>query len=322
MSGKPLVRLCVVTLLGGAVACGCGAGAPTTSASARILYVSGAANLGVRTIRADGSGLLVLTTHPRAGELPAWVDHGRAISFSASDGGLWVAPTSGGAARRVARVSDDSTLSPSGKKVATVAGHLTITDSHGRTLRSVPLELDGGDGFDSPESTAWTPDERRVAFQVLSSDCVGRIVVVDLASGRIQTIRARLDRQRSARVVSRRPHARVRRHAVTLVLPGGSVCEPCRRERQNPARPGRVVLRMVPGRPARRIRADDGYRCRPWSGKHLRRSGHRRYRTSDRSRAVDLRARLVARQSAPRLLRRRRHLRRPPRGRHEAPHAT
>lgn len=190
-SGKLLARLCVVTLLGGAVASGCGAGATSTSASARLVYVSGATNLGVRTIRADGSGLLVLTTHPPSGELPAWVDRGRAISFSGSDGGLWLMPSSGGAARRVARISDYSTLSPSGRKVAVVAGRLTITDSRGRTLRSVSLKLGGGDGFNSPESSAWSPDERRVAFQVLSSDCIGHIVVVDLVSGRIHTIRAR-----------------------------------------------------------------------------------------------------------------------------------
>jgi Tol biopolymer transport system component len=192
---KALARLCVAALIVGAVVSGCG-GATRTPTNTRILYVSGPTNLGVRTIGLDGSRLRILTTHPPAGDLPTWVEHGHAISFWGSDEGLWLMPSSGGSARRVARVSDYSTLSPSGTKVAVVNGPLTITDSNGRTLRRYPLKLRGEEGFDSPEHAAWAPNERRVAFQLLgdftsTGDEPGRLLVVDLASGRIHTIRAR-----------------------------------------------------------------------------------------------------------------------------------
>jgi Tol biopolymer transport system component len=192
---KAFVCLCVATLIVGAVAAGCSGGATRARTSARILYVSGATNLGVRTIGVDGSRLRILTANPPAGDLPTWVERGRAISFWGSDEGLWLMPSSGGSARRVARVSDYSTLSPSATKVAVVAGRLTITDSNGRTLRRYPLKLRGVDGFNSPEQTAWAPNERRVAFQVLgetdTGDEPGRLLVVDLASGRVHTIRVR-----------------------------------------------------------------------------------------------------------------------------------
>src|SRR5436305_6705186 len=191
-----VVRLCVSALLVGAVISGCGGGATRTQTNPRILYVSGSTNLGVRTIGLDGSRPRILTANPPAGDLPAWVEHGRAISFWGSDEGLWLMPSSGGSARRVARVSDYSTLSPSGTKVAVVNSALRITDSNGRTLRRYPLKLRGEEGFDSPEHAAWAPNERHVAFQLLgdftsTGDEPGRLLVVDLASGRIHTIRVR-----------------------------------------------------------------------------------------------------------------------------------
>ena len=188
---------CLVALIVCGLVSSCGGTSATTnsrSASARILYVSGATNLGVRTIGADGNGLRLLTAHAPAGNEAAWVARGRAVSFWASDEGLWLMTSSGGWPRRVARASDYSTLSPSGTKVAIVAGNLTIADSHLHVLRRYRLKLHGADSFNSPEQTAWSPDERRVAFQVLGEDSAGdepgRLLVVDLASGHIVTIRA------------------------------------------------------------------------------------------------------------------------------------
>jgi hypothetical protein len=128
------IPLCLAALVAAAAVGSTKARGRETAAGGRIVFVSGPTNLAVRTINADGTGLAVLTQPRPGGDSPTWVEQGRAITFAGADGGLWVMRPNGDAARRVARASDSSSLSPSGRRVAilTDAGNLKIARPDGR----------------------------------------------------------------------------------------------------------------------------------------------------------------------------------------------
>jgi Tol biopolymer transport system component len=186
------IPLCLAALVGSAPVGSTKAGGRETAAGGRIVFVSGPTNLAVRTINADGTGLAVLTQPRPGGHSPTWVEQGRAIAFAGADGGLWVMRPSGDAARRVARASDSSSLSPSGRRVAilTDAGNLKIARPDGRTLRLVRLKLRPGESI-GDDVANWAPNGQRVAFYVdgeTRSSEYERILVVDLASGSVHSI--------------------------------------------------------------------------------------------------------------------------------------
>jgi Tol biopolymer transport system component/DNA-binding winged helix-turn-helix (wHTH) protein len=126
-------------------------------------------------------------------------DASRLAFHSKGRGGIWVVPVSGGTARQLTTFGTNPAWSPDGKQIAFQSGALTSINAFSRTLPPSVLWLvasDGGEpvqltGAGNPvgghSSPAWSPDGRRIAFNVEDFQSFG-IWSVQIADGKLQEI--------------------------------------------------------------------------------------------------------------------------------------
>ncbi len=121
-----------------------------------------------------------ITTDGNQNFQPAFSPDAQRLAFhSKRRGGIWIVPAAGGAARQLTTFGANPTWSPDGKQIAFQSGALTDLGAVSRTLPPSVLWLVAADGDSEPRqltqigapagghgSPAWSPDGKRIAFNV------------------------------------------------------------------------------------------------------------------------------------------------------------
>lgn len=144
---------------------------------------------GLFVVRPDGTGLRRIF-HGNASN-PDWSPDGRRIAFQGSNG-IYLIARAGGRPRRILRGSRFSlpAWAPDGRTIAVVKWEndqstaIYAFESAGKHLRRLSPPRTGDVIAGSETEPAWAPGGRRIAFQRGN----GRIVVMDIASGRRRVI--------------------------------------------------------------------------------------------------------------------------------------
>jgi dipeptidyl aminopeptidase/acylaminoacyl peptidase len=157
----------------------------------RIAFVTNVARRGQLVVMpADGGVEVVVTNDPPPRPVAAygggafdWTPDGASLVYAAIDGGLWVAPATGGVAREIVTKQPAGgcaapAVSPDGSRVAFVVNqqHIAVAPIDGSTW---PVRLSGGADFCFDPS--WSPDSARVVWHEWDVPAMpwdeGRIVV-------------------------------------------------------------------------------------------------------------------------------------------------
>lgn len=128
---------------------------------------------------AMGAKEIQITSDGQYNLQPAWSPDGQHIAFySKKRGGIWVVPATGGVAKQLTTFGASPAWSPDGKTIAFQSGAVTDLGSFSRVLPPSVLWLVPGDGGEPKQLTqvgspvgghnspAWSPDGKRIAFNV------------------------------------------------------------------------------------------------------------------------------------------------------------
>jgi Tol biopolymer transport system component/predicted Ser/Thr protein kinase len=128
-----------------------------------------------------GAKEIQLTNDGQQNFEPAWSPDGKRIAYySKQRGGIWTVPATGGEARQLTDFGSHPAWSPDGKQIAFQSSPLTDLGSFARNaLSPSTLWLVAADGGEPPRqltqagtapggqgSPAWSPDGKRIAFEV------------------------------------------------------------------------------------------------------------------------------------------------------------
>lgn len=131
---------------------------------------------------------------------PAFSPDGQRIAFhSKTRGGIWIIPVSGGTAKQLTNFGTNPAWSPDGQQIAFQSGAITDLGAVSRTLPPSVLWLvpaNGGEPYQltragSPlgghSSPAWSPDGKRIAFNVGDLLSYG-LWSIQISDGKVQKI--------------------------------------------------------------------------------------------------------------------------------------
>ena len=172
----------------------------------RIAYSSdqsGSFEIFVRPL-APGAKEIQITADGQQNFQPAWSPDGQRIAFhSKRRGGIWIVPATGGAARQLTEFGSHPAFSPDGKQIAFQSSAPVDLGVNARTIPPSTLWLVSADGGEAPRqltqtgnplgghgSPAWSPDGKRIAFNVADLSSIG-IWSVELENGKTQKISLR-----------------------------------------------------------------------------------------------------------------------------------
>jgi TolB protein len=148
-------------------------------------------------VRADGTGLLRLTSNPQGNFEPAVSPDGRSIAFVSSrdgDAEVYVMAAHGGAVRRLTAFHRDDWAprwSPDGGRIAFLSNRegvdrVYVVAADGTGLRA--LGAAGGDTAVSEADPAWSPDGRRMALTLRTRGGGSLVGVVEAAGGPVKVV--------------------------------------------------------------------------------------------------------------------------------------
>ena len=156
----------------------------------RIAYTSDESGTNEIYVRPLGEGNpLQVTRDSRQNVQPAWAPHGESIAYHSDvNGGIWIAPASGGTPRRLAPSGSEPDWSPDGSTLAfsTYEGALAeqativLMAADGGTVR--PL-TNAGTPRGGHRKPAWSPDGRWIAFHAFDAAAGSALWMVSAEGG-------------------------------------------------------------------------------------------------------------------------------------------
>jgi Tol biopolymer transport system component len=139
-------------------------------------------NRALAGVDATGTSETFLTHHGPTGVEPKWAAGGTKLVYSTGEDTLWLASPNGRNAHRIARLVYPS-LSPNGDLVAGFvgSGDVAVVRPGGSRTALIRTHLGANDAIDGDTAPAWSPDERLLAYSVLTETDVtdySRVYVV------------------------------------------------------------------------------------------------------------------------------------------------